>query len=71
LLTYALAVAWSNPQAVVFWTNGVGVTLQLGALGVFWKKLYPGLRPTLAGPAGWLLRLALFCWALKVLIQAA
>jgi hypothetical protein len=35
MLTYALAVAWSNPLPIVFGINGTGVTLQLAALLVF------------------------------------
>ncbi|NNC95232.1 MAG: hypothetical protein HKN92_06680 [Chitinophagales bacterium] len=39
LLTYAIAVAWSNPLPILFWINSIGVSLQLIAIVLFSFKL--------------------------------
>lgn len=74
LLTYALAVAWSQPYLGVFIVNSLGVTLQLGALFALIQLLRPVLgevRNRLSPWARWLLGLAFAFLVLKMLIQAA
>jgi hypothetical protein len=71
-LTYALAVAWAQPDSSVFFVNGVGVLLQLVALAVFlsllkknWKsiwKLFPGVQ-------SYLLAIGFFSFFAKIIIQ--
>jgi hypothetical protein len=50
ILTYALAVSWSTPDKLIFWTNSTGVIIQLIALfyliKVIWE-IYPKLTPNL------------------------
>lgn len=73
LLTYALAVAWSNPSTLIFAINGAGVIIQLGALLLF-LVLYFKMRPSLQGMVkGWparLLAIGLVCFVLKILMQS-
>lgn len=74
ILTYALAVAWSNPLAVVFIINGTGVCIQFIALMVFCALLYR-IRFQLVNIFGKTERLFIYvgigCFILKVLIQTA
>ncbi len=73
-LTYALAVAWSQPYLSVFIVNSLGVTLQLGALYALVRLLRPVLptiRRRLSPWARLLLGLAFAFLVLKMLIQAA
>lgn len=73
-LTYALAVAWSNPLPVVFGINGTGVTLQLAALLVFLGLVWPHRATILAPLSGWsrsLMLIAFWSLAGKILIQTA
>ena len=69
-LTYALAVAWSNPKPFVFAINGAGVVVQLIAFGMlaplFWRA-----RFVTGAWHGRMLFLAFGAFALKVLIQAS
>ncbi|MCB9284197.1 MAG: hypothetical protein H6563_09010 [Lewinellaceae bacterium] len=74
LLTYALAVAWSQPHIEVFAVNSVGVLLQLGALAAFYSLIWPHRKAILAPMDGWmkaLLLIALVCLSTKILIQTA
>lgn len=74
LLTYALAVAWSNPLPVVFAVNGAGVAIQLAALVAFGVLIWPQQKALLALFYGWnksLLLLAFFSFAGKILVQTA
>lgn len=73
LLTYALAVAWSNPSTLIFAINGAGVIIQLGALLLF-LVLYFQMKPSLNGMMkGWsarLMAIGLVCFVLKILMQS-
>lgn len=74
LLTYALAVTWSNPSIWLFLTNSVGVLLQFVALLYFLialRKIWPELKPSISDWAGLLLIVALFSFTVKILIQTA
>lgn len=73
LLTFALAVAWSKPLAIVFAINSLGVGIQLMALILFLVMIWP-LRNTIANsfsklPAR-LLLIALLSLVFKIIIQA-
>lgn len=73
-LTYALAVAWSNPLPIVFGINGTGVTLQLAALLVFVGLIWPHRKTILMPLSGWsrsLMLIAFLSFAGKILIQTA
>ena len=73
-LTYALAVAWSNPSAAIFALNSSGVVVQLIALLLIFmiiREAYPALNALLTGWSGFLIRFAGAGFALKILIQAA
>ncbi len=74
VLTYALAVAWSQPYLMVFVVNSLGVTLQLLALAVFFKLLWPIRNSIWQGIHGWgkaLLAVAFASFVSKTLIQTA
>ncbi len=73
-LTYALAVAWSNPLPIVFVVNSAGVTIQLAALVAFLLLVWPQRKALLAPFSGWnksFILIAFFSFAGKILIQAA
>jgi hypothetical protein len=73
-LTYALAVAWSNPLPIIFGINGTGVTLQLAALLAFVGLIWPHRSAILAPLTGWsrsLMVIAFLSLAGKILIQTA
>ena len=73
-LTYALAVAWSEPHFGVFAVNSVGVLVQLAALVVLLRLLWPKRREIMAPFDGWvkaLLLIALVSLAVKMLVQTA
>lgn len=74
LLTYALAVAWSNPLPIVFAVNGAGVAIQLAALIAFLMLIRPQRNAILALFSGWsksFLLIAFFSFAGKILVQTA
>lgn len=63
ILTYALAVSWSTPDKFIFWTNSVGVILQIIALSLFvvlLKTIFPAIQ---SGIASW----TKFAWMVSVL----
>ncbi|HLF65603.1 MAG TPA: hypothetical protein VI603_17705 [Saprospiraceae bacterium] len=73
-LTYALAVAWSNPLPIVFLINGVGVSVQFLALLFFCFLLYmmrKGIHDTFTGTERLFIYAALACLVLKIFIQTA
>lgn len=73
-LTYALAVAWSNPLPVIFFINGTGVTIQFLALIVFVMLLYrirKGIHMTFSRVEHIFIYAALSCLILKIFIQTA
>lgn len=72
LLTYALAVAWSNPHPVVFGINSTGIALQLLSLWMLRaivRPLLPSIRAIVHNRAFLLWQLALSAFIAKVLIQ--
>lgn len=73
-LTYALAVAWSNPLPIVFFINGTGVSIQFLALMMFGYFLYvlrKEIHDTFTGNERIFIYIALGCFFLKILIQTA
>ncbi len=74
LLTYALAVAWSQPYLIVFVVNGLGVMLQLGALFFLVRLLHSArsqVGALLSSRGGLLLQIAFYSFVFKILIQSA
>ena len=74
VLTYALAVAWANPQWPVFLVNSIGVLLQLAALVVFARWFWPRRQYLLSGlsrSSRFLLVIGLVSFAAKILMQSA
>lgn len=74
VLTYALSVAWSNPAEWLFWTNGIGVLIQLMALVLFFRiiSLYTDVFSAGADRfTRFLYILAICSFAAKILIQTA
>ncbi|KGE85852.1 MAG: hypothetical protein ACE362_02715 [Phaeodactylibacter xiamenensis] len=71
VLTYALAVAWSNPLPVVYWINSAGVLLQLAAALLFIKLVWPIRKQlSLPGWGGFLIKLAFVCFVGKIAMQS-
>lgn len=71
ILTYALAVTWANPENWLFWINGAGVVIQLGALVAFLiilQKNLDAFRSTskMVRALYWV---AFISFALKIIIQ--
>jgi len=74
LLSFALPVTWAFPQTLFFIINSAGVLLQLAALVVFIRLLWPYRQQLFDLLPRWPLRLfgfAFGAWALKVLIQSS
>lgn len=74
LLTYALAVAWSNPLLFIFIINSTGVSLQLAALVAFlllMKKAAAAKRFSEWPWVRFLIWLAIACFCIKIIVQAA
>lgn len=74
LLTYALAVAWSQPYLSVFVVNSAGVLVQLLALLVFIRLVWQHRNQILQGFAGLekiLLQVAFLSFVFKIIIQAS
>lgn len=71
LLTYALAVTWANPENWLFWINGAGVVVQLGALVAFWAILKKNLGAfqSTSKMVRALYWVAFISFALKIIIQ--
>jgi hypothetical protein len=73
-LTYALAVAWSNPLPIVFGINGLGVVVQFIAMVMFCVLLYPHRRVIhnrVSGNTRVFIYVALACFLLKIFVQTA
>lgn len=72
LLTYALAVTWSNPLISIFLINSVGVAIQLVAAilitGMLWRKK---ILDYFEYWEGILLNTAFVCFVGKVIVQTA
>jgi hypothetical protein len=73
LLTYALSVSWGNPHPLLFYLNGLGVILQLFAIGYILLKLKIGRKYFQQGSvlAVSLIGLGVFSLILKILMQSA
>lgn len=74
LLTYALAITWSNPSPALFAVNSTGVVVQLAALILFGQMIrHMGLGrfPNLPALEKFLFALALASFILKILVQSA
>ena len=74
VLTYALAVAWSQPLLIVFITNSLGVLVQLVALFFLYRIVRPlwnALLSKFEGQAKGLLQVAMLSFTLKIITQAA
>ncbi len=74
LLTFALAVTWSNPVPVLFWINSTGIVFQLIALFFFFRILqerWPEVTARIKGSGVFLMVISLLAFILKILIQAA
>ena len=73
LLTYSLAVTWSDPRDFLFLLNSIGAAIQLLALVFFIRLIYPVRKRLLAALGGaiegWLIRIGLFCFGAKIIIQ--
>jgi hypothetical protein len=73
VLTFALAVTWSNPQKWLFWINSSGLTIQLLALIVFIlliRKQYKSILDKIINiQSQWLWKLAFTCFGLKIVFQ--
>lgn len=73
-LTYALAVAWSNPLPVIFFINGTGVIIQLLAVIafiIFLHRILKQIHETFTRVEHVFIYTALGCLILKILIQSA
>jgi hypothetical protein len=72
IFTYALAVTWSTPDKLIFWTNSLGVLIQMFALITFWL-LVLGVKDRVKQVTThwayglWILAFLLF--SLKIIIQ--
>jgi hypothetical protein len=74
LLTYVLAVTWSNPIPALFYINSVGVSIQLAALVLFLYFLWhlvPKIKAHFSPPMLRLLGFSGMCFVAKILIQTA
>ena len=71
-LTYALAVTWSTPIPALFWSNSIGVILQLVALYFFVQVIIP-LRSPVTGMLHSMplrfLKVAFLCFCAKIIMQ--
>jgi hypothetical protein len=73
LLTFALALTWAAPSSLLFYVNGLGGLIQLGALYAAWRLWRPasGAFRRLSPLSRWLWGVAAVTLVLKVLIQGA
>lgn len=74
LITFSLVLSWAEPQIYLFRLNGIGVLLQLVAIGVLANILYQQrtqLLAVLSKHAKLLLTIALLCLCLKALVQSS
>jgi hypothetical protein len=73
IMTYALAVTWSTPDKLLFWTNSLGVVIQLSALIFFWiiiRSIRLQLKPAVKSWTFSLWLLAFVFLSLKIIVQA-
>ncbi len=74
IMTYALAVTWSNPSPALFIINSSGVILQLIALFFFLKIIIPyftKIRMNFSKIIQFLFSIALFSFCIKIIVQTA
>ncbi|GAB5555372.1 MAG: hypothetical protein Sapg2KO_49630 [Saprospiraceae bacterium] len=74
ILTYALAIAWSQPELYVFIVNGVGVFVQLLALVCFLGLVWKARNRFLVGytkEQRLLIKIAFLSFAAKVIVQSS
>lgn len=74
LLTFALAITWSNPSAILFWINSAGVILQMMALIYFVLILRKIKKVIFKGESIWfsyLLSISFISFCLKIIVQTA
>ena len=72
ILTLALPVNWHAPHSFLYWINGLGVLIQFFALILFFKLIKPhqnSIIKQLSTLDLYLLSFAVFCFALKYLLQ--
>lgn len=73
-LTYALAVAWSQPLMTIFIINSMGVLIQLLALWILTRiirPLWPSIMDGFDRLERLLLKVAVLSFGLKIIVQAA
>ncbi len=73
IMTFALAVSWSTPDKLIFWTNSIGVLIQLAALITFFyviAKVRLRLKEHLLGWTHFLLVFSFVCLSIKIVTQA-
>ncbi len=73
ILTFALAITWSNPNDLLFMVNSFGAALQLLALYFLYRLLIQIPKkavPQMATYVYNLLLFAIFCYFLKVIFQS-
>ena len=73
IMTYALAVTWSTPDKFLFWTNSLGVIIQLAAWIIFsyWVFRHRTHIRTAVQPTAFILwTLAFACLTIKIVIQS-
>lgn len=72
ILTFALSITWSTPKDFIFYTNSIGVIIQLCALYYLYRWLITNKniwKPHFNGYLGNLLIFAFSCLAFKIIIQ--
>lgn len=70
--TYSLAIAWSNPEKIIFYINSLSVLIQFGALIAFFVMIYDSRKSLYDKSEYWfriLLGIALMSFILKIGIQ--
>ena len=72
VLTFALSISWSTPYKVIFWTNSLGVILQIVAL-YYLYEIFKALQNEIKSHVGkWSYRLfliAFWSFCLKIIVQ--
>lgn len=74
ILTYALAIAWSQPELYVFVINSIGVFVQLLALVCFLGLVWKARNRFLAGytkEQRLLIKIAFLSFAAKIIVQSS
>ncbi len=73
LLTYALAITWSQPIQAIFWINSLGVIIQAAALWYLWQSLWPKrhrIQALIRRYGSQLIFFSGVAFALKIIVQA-